>query len=136
MQEYASEFARVMDAEGIKYTVRDEDVINVTYSGENLGTISIFAFFDKDNAPYVQFYCGDILSFKGVDEVKALKVCNELNNDYRWVKFYLDNDGDVVVTLDATLDLVSSGEECVELLGRVVSIVDEAYPKIAKARWA
>ncbi len=136
MQQYASEFARVMDAEGIKYTVRDERVINISYSGTNLPSISIFAFFDKDGEPYVQFYSADILSFKGADLNKAYQVCNALNADYRWVKFYVDNDSDICATLDATLDLVSSGEECVELLGRIVSIIDEAYPQIAKARWA
>ncbi len=136
MQEYAQEFARVMDAEGIKYTVHDDHVINVSYTGENLKNISIYVFFDKEGSNHVQFYCGDIADFSSKEEVVALQVCNELNAEFRWVKFYVNKDKEVVATLDATLDITSSGDECVELLGRVVSIVDESFPKIAKARWA
>ena len=135
MQIFAYEFSRYMDANGIKYTEQKENVLKVVYNGDNLSSIPVYVFFDEDNAPYVQFKCWDIQSFKN-NEAAALVVCNELNAEYRWVKFYLDGDKDIVASIDAVIDMNTCGEVCLNLVRRVVNIVDEAYPQIAKARWA
>ena len=135
MQIYAYEFCKYMNANGIKYTEQNEDLIKVAYTGENLNTIPVYVFFDQDNAPYVQLKCWEIQNFKN-NEAAALVICNSLNAKYRWVKFYLDNDKDIVASIDAIVDMDTCGEVCLDLVRRIVSILDEAYPQIAKARWA
>lgn len=135
MQTYAREFMRYMDAKGVKYTEREENVIKVVYSADNMDSIAVFVIFDEDNDPLVQFKCWDILSFKN-NEAAALVVCNALNYKYRWVKFYLDKDSDVVASMDAMVDQDSCGEECMSLIARLINIIDESYPDIARARWA
>ena len=135
MQMYAREFTMHMDANGIKYTEQDEHVIKVSYSGDNMDSIPVFVFFDEDGDPYAQFKCWNIANFKNNESV-AIELCNKLNAEYRWVKFYIDDDKDVVASIDAMLDMGSCGEECLSLVRRVVSIVDDAYPQIARARWA
>jgi hypothetical protein len=100
-----------------------------------MDTIPIYVFFDEDNDPYVSFKCWEIQSFKN-NEAAALIVCNNLNNEYRWLKFYMDEDKDVNASLDAMVDRSTCGEECLSLVRRMVNIIDEAYPQIAKARWA
>ena len=135
MQKYAREFTMYMDSEGIKYTEQNENVIKVVYSGDNLDTISIYAIFDEDGDHLVQMRCWEIVNFKN-NEAAAFAVCNELNKQFRWAKFYLDNDNDIVAMVDAILDLDTCGEECMELVRRMVSIIDDAYPQLAKARWA
>ncbi len=134
MQQYAQLFCNYMDETGIKYTVKKDHVILVSYSGENMESIPIYVFFDEDNDPFVQLKCWDILNFKnkGAD---ALIVCNSLNAEYRWLKFFLDKDEDIVASLDAIVDTATCGEECMGLVRRFVNILDEAYPQIAKARW-
>ena len=67
---------------------------------------------------------------------KGLITCNELNAKYRWVKFYLDKDKDVCVSLDAYIDEHTVGEECLNLVRRMINISDEAYPLFMKALWA
>lgn len=135
MQDYARAFCAYMDANGIKYTVQKENFIKVLYRGDNLDSIPVFAIFDEDNDPLVAFKCWDIANFKN-KEADALIVCNILNAEYRWVKFYLDKDNDIVASIDAIIDLDTCGSECMALVRRVVNIVDDAYPRIAKARWA
>lgn len=135
MVEYAKLFTEHMDSEGIKYTVQKEHVVKVVYTGENKDDIAVFVIFDEDGDAYVQFKCWDIEKFKGKRE-NALAVCNSLNAEYRWVKFYIDDEDDIVASIDAMIDYTSCGKECLMLVHRVVSIVDEAYPQIAKARWA
>ena len=62
-------------------------------------------------------------------------VINKVNSTYRWVKFYLDDDGDVRVEVDALLDDDSCGEECLGLFQRLGNIADDAYPVLMKEIW-
>ncbi len=135
MVDYKRLFLRHMDEIGIKYQDRDEFCVKVVYSGDNLNTIPIYFFFDKDGENMVALKCWDILNFNG-KEANGVLACNELNAKYRWIKFFIDKDNDTVADCDAYLDDVSCGEECVRLLRRMVNIVDDAYPELAKARWS
>ena len=135
MANYKSMFMRYMDVNGIKYVDRDEFVVKVTYSGDNLKSIPVFVFFDKDGDPMVQFKCWEIANFKG-KEGQGIFACNEMNKEYRWVKFFLDEDADIIASVDAYIDYASCGEECMNLVRRVVNITDEAYPTFARALWA
>ena len=135
MQEFAQKFIDQMDEDEIKYTEVNDTTVKVSFSGDNLKTITVYAFFEEDGTPYVQFRCWEIESFKNNEEA-GLAACNALNLQFRWAKFFLDKDKDVAATLDAVLDENTVGEDCCSLMMRLVSIVDDAYPQLAKARWA
>lgn len=65
-----------------------------------------------------------------------LITCNELNNAYRWVKFCIDDDNDIMIEDDAIVTEESVGLECLELIFRTVSIVREVKPKIMRVLYA
>ena len=48
MVEFAQLFTEHMDEKNVKYTVKSENVVNVTYNGDNKDEISIYVVFDKD----------------------------------------------------------------------------------------
>ncbi len=132
MANYKKVFMKYMDSKGIKYTETDTYVVRVSYSGDNMTKIPVYVFFDSDGDPIVQFKCWEIANFK--DKLaEGLIVCNMLNAKYRWVKFYLDDDRDVVCTCDAVLDIDTCGPECLSLVNRVVNITDESYPDLMRA---
>jgi hypothetical protein len=135
MANYKALFLRHLDREGIKYQDRDEFCVKVTYAGDNLKSIPVFVFFDEDGDPLVQFKCWDIANFKN-KETAGYRACNEVNSKYRWVKFNIDNDADVVASIDAYIDEDSCGRECLSLVRRVVNITDDAYPIFARAIWS
>ena len=135
MQAFAQKFIDTMEENGIKYSEVDENTLTISFSCDNIKAVTVFALFDEDGDPFVQFRCLEIESFKN-NEAAGLAVCNALNLQFRWVKFFLDKDLDVTATLDAMLDEDTSGEECHSMMMRLVNIVDDAYPRIAKARWA
>ena len=135
MQRYAQLFCNYMDRVGVKYTEQKENVIKVVYTGDNMDSIPVVVIFDKDGDPLVSFKCWSIMSFKNKED-SALKICNDLNAEYRWVKFYLDSDIEIAASMDAMIDADTCGEECLTLVKRVVSIVDDVYPRFAKARWS
>ena len=132
---YKQLFLDYMNAEGIRYTDEGENRVRVSYSGDNLKSIPVYVFFDKDGDPIVRFVCWDVANFKNKDE-RGIKACNELNAKWRWVKFYVDKDSDIIVECDAYVDAETCGETCMRLVRRMVNITDEAYPDIAKALWS
>lgn len=132
---YARIFADHMTSEGIKFTEENDHVIKVSYSADNLDTIPVYVFFDEDNEPLISCKCWSILNFKNNKDA-GIQACNELNARFRWVKFYIDDDSDVIAVIDAMIDEETGGEECLSLVRRMVSIIDDAYPTFAKARWA
>ncbi|MBQ8001714.1 MAG: YbjN domain-containing protein [Ruminococcus sp.] len=133
--DYKAEFLRYMDDHGIKYTDRGEHVVRVAYSGENLNSIPVLVIFDEDGENMVQFVCFEVASYKQDKLAAGLITCNALNQKYRWVKFYLDDDNDIRVECDAYVSPGTAGEECMNMVHRVVSITDKAYPTIMKSIW-
>ena len=63
----------------------------------------------------------------------VLIVCNALNAQFRWLKFYIDKDNDIMVEDDAILTPETAGEECFELLARTAGILDKAKAELMRA---
>lgn len=123
-----------MRREKIKYEDLRELVIKVTYKGDNLPSIPIFVYFEEQQKPIVSVKCWNIMNFSSHREL-GVSVCNELNEKGRWAKFYVDQDADVIAELDAYIDKQDCGFTIMELVRRMVSIVDEAYPILMHALW-
>ncbi len=135
MANYKQLYMDYMDENGIKYSDVDDFVVRVAYTGDNLKSIPVHVFFDKTGDSVINMVCFEIANFKS-NTAAGLIACNEMNSKYRWVKFYIDNDGDLFCSLDAYIDEDTCGEECRNLVGRIVNIVDEAYPVFMRALWA
>lgn len=131
MANYKQAFMNYMDSQGIRYTDSGEHRVRVTYNGDNLKSIPVSVSFDSDGDNMVTFHCWEIANFKSKLS-DGIIACNFLNNKYRWVKFYIDDDGDAVCSTDAYLG-EDCGKECMQLVLRIVNITDEAYPVFMKA---
>ncbi len=133
MNIYKKLFMDRMDSENVKYTDTDENALKIVFNGENLSTIPVHAIFDDDGD--VQFRCWNIANFK--DKMPAgLVACNKLNTKYRWMKFYIDKDYDLIASIDATAIEANTGDVCMVTLSRMISIIDDSYPIFMKALWS
>ena len=111
------------------------ECLRISFGGDHGNTITLNFFFDED---------GTSVGIRGFSIAKApeeklvdmYKLLNDLNCEYRWVKFYLDSDDEVTVAGDAVIDPPTAGEELVELMYRYVNVVDEIYPRLMKVLWA
>lgn len=132
---YKSIYLRYMDKNEIKYVDRDDRTVRVTYGGDNLNSIPIYVTFDKDDKNQAQFSCWNIAKFPDNKLEQAYKICNDLNTEYRWVKFYIDSDKDIRCEMDACFEEYSVGANCASLVRRMVNIIDDVYPTFMKAMW-
>lgn len=131
---YKALYMRYMQENDIKFTELNEDVVRVSYIGDNFSSIVIYVIFQGEDTD-VQFRCEDIAKVNPNKVNEAIVACNKLNAEYRWVKFYVREDGELRAEMDAVIDAQTVGEECSIGVQRMVRIVDEAYPKIMGALW-
>lgn len=130
----AQNLADNLKSKGLSFDSRVDDegdsIIIFHYDGKR-----ILGIFSGDNGTY--FSLG--ICYEHVPEDKiadAIFVCNEINSTYKWVKYYVDRDGDVMIKSDAILSTDDNGEEAFEILLRVLDISKDAKPIIMKAIYA
>ena len=108
--------------------VSDGDVLVVfPYDGKSTNII-----FSGDEGKYVSMYT----AFESVPAEKVsdmYAVCNQLNATYKWLKFYIDKDNDLMVEDDAIVSPDSAADECFELLVRRTHILKDVKPIVMRA---
>lgn len=132
----AQSFADVLTARGLNHSgveqMGEKEVVEFGMTTETT-KVRVVSFFDGNTL------ATRIFAFSKVPENKfgdALLACNALNDEYRFVKFYIDSDNEVVIAADDFLDEDSAGEEAMKVAITTVRIADEAYPKLQRAIWA
>lgn len=134
MANYKRTFVDYCDKEGIRYTDLDDHSMKIVYTGDNLNSIPIFVSFDKEGGPTVSFRCWNIANFSK-SPANGILVCNDMNAKWKWVKFYIDDDRDVIAEVDVRLNDYTCAALCHATLRSIVNIVDEAYPEFMKSLW-
>ena len=64
---------------------------------------------------------------------QSYPVLNKLQDQYRFLRFTLDRDGDINVEYDATCCDRDAGMLAMEMIIRITKILDEAYPELKRA---
>ena len=103
---------------------------------DNMGQAEVVVIFDDDDesAALRIFNIGSPVPASKKPEL--YRVMSGLNNDFRWVKFSIDEDDDTIeAAIDAVLTPEGAGEIVFELVNNLLGITDEAYPRIMKALW-
>ena len=127
--------AAYFEAKDTKVQQLSENLLRIGWNIKN-GTIEIYFQFDESDTH---------VHLEGVDFVKVpeekyddmYKILNECNDTYSHIKFVLDTEhGQINARDDDVVQLDSCGEECYELMIRMLSVVEDALPKFMKAIWA
>ena len=129
----AEKFTAMLKARNLTYDVFDRaDSVLVVFPYKNQKTIFDF---QGDDGAHVQL--ATIIDTAPEDKfVDIVLACNQLNSTYRYVKFIVDSDMDIMARTDAILDVNSADEECFELLGRSLKIISDAKAPLMKAIYA
>ena len=132
----AEEFKSVLDAKQFQYSVKETPKGDVCIGVPYSQGVMINVIFDADdNGTHVAFRtvfenCPD-------DRISdMLVICNELNIKYRWVKFCIDKDNDIMLEDDAIVSPETAGEECFELVIRTANIMQDVKPTIMRGLYA
>ena len=136
MNTYLNMTKIALEEKEILYNEFDECTIGVGFTKDDDSHLKFSFHFDEEdedcedkcNHLHVSTYIENA-NMKAIYP-QALTLCNNLNQDYLWAKFYVDRDYDIACDTDAILSDESAGEECIELMFRLISIIDEVRPKV------
>lgn len=110
------------------------DITKTRYSTD-YATVNVYMSFSDDR--YVHMQCTDYVKVPLSKAGEILDMCNKMNSEYRWAKFVFNEDnGSVEVKTDMIVGLENVGEDCLELLTRLLDIIDEAYANFMHVIWA
>ncbi len=127
-------FVSLMEGKGMNCRVDDEN--NLVRTGWSLDNTELSLIFDFSDEGYASIIGYDFIKVPEEKFDKVLWALNACNRKYRFVKFTLDEkDKEVMLKIDAVVQLDTCAEEMFELMVRAAQIVDDAYPDIMKALW-
>ena len=139
MKATTAAFLDVLNQSGIKYEFKERDGksdwVNVRYGGDNIQSISIQLFFSQD-CEDVAIRSFSICKVPANKKADMLNILNAIMDEYRWLRFYLDEDNEVTAAIDAVITVATAGPVAKELMLRTLNIVDDVYPRLMKALWA
>ena len=119
-----------------KYIAEQPDgstIMAAGFNGEKTVTNLLIHIDAQDHT--VMIRAADIAKVPIDRKYDVLVVLNQLNEKYRWSRFYVDGNETINVQTDQILAGESSGAIVMELILRINSIVNEAFPEIMKAIW-
>ena len=126
-------FTKSLEAKDLNFSVRENngtDIVDFPWQGKNIRCL-----FKGDEGEYLSiYYCLESVPEDKISD--ALLVCNEMNAKFKWVKFYLDNDNDLILEDDAILSPATASDEAFELLLRMIDILKDSKPAFMKAIYA
>ena len=123
-------FAARCTTEGLKFRKNPERAsILLNYGADNFDSLD-FGFYYDDSGKSVALKVFSIMKFKKEQLPIAYEFCNAMNAKWRWVRFYVDSDDELTADLDAYISKESVGDECLNLLQRAVSIVDDVMGEL------
>lgn len=125
-------FARFMDTKGIKYTVLDDDdnIIYLAFGGSRYDTFVLVDFDENVPCDSAHFSSNGFAKIIPGKNAEALVKLNQINKKFRWVKFWMDDEGKFTADCDAVLDMATVGEECLQVAIRLSNIIENALEEL------
>ena len=124
------EIDHIFTMAGIKHKVLDHGTASVVaagYDGDNAHEL-VFQFISHDDDADVSVRCFGIFRNVHGNLPMVLMTLNALNCKFRYMKFVLDQDGDINAEYDFPMAAERVGLAAAELCQRMIQIIDEAYP--------
>ena len=123
----------------IKCKIREKggmSLVEVAFRGRNFASVSLY-FLSNAEGNDVAVRAANLVKFPPERLDKLYAACNDINRRYRFAKFVVDPEKDVVnMELDIPSRCENVGAVAEEMLIRAVRILDEVYPRLMRATWA
>ena len=123
----------------LKYSIKETEkssAVRIGWEGDS-HSVTLF-FISHDDDTDVAVCITDWISVPESKRESILTTLNALNNEYRYFKFCLHDDGDIAVEYDFPVSIAMDqvGDTAMEMIARSLKILEDAYPKLMKAIWA
>lgn len=143
----AQSFMAYLDKEGYRYDYLHEregdnrdGLVALGFGGGNFSfaSIRIYVDFDYNNAgkgDSVHMWTSGLASFPAERRAAALEAINAVGIKKRFLRYYLDSDGDLIADADFWIGEDSAAERTFDHMNAFISVIDDTYTDLQKARW-
>lgn len=141
-QQTLERIADAFDGHNIKYRTVETENLSFIEAGYNIqgGPMVRFHFLSQsENGNDVQMRINGLMhKVSGAKRGPLLEACNRVNSEMRFLKFYLDKNGDLFGQADLPTSTAEDcvGENCFELFLRSMQILDHCYHFFPEAYFA
>jgi hypothetical protein len=115
---------------------------NFAYSAHDMADGAVVSFpccgmdtnfiFSGVEGRYVSMYT--LMAAVPPEKIKeVIQLCNTLNNETKWFKFYVDDENDLMMQDDAILLPEYAADECFELLERRIKVLEKVKATVLRA---
>lgn len=115
---------------------KEKNVLEVEFASDNINYSAVYVVFGDQNDSCqfkIFYYC----KFPKEKRQKMYELCSIKNSQYRWVKFFVEEEDDsVTIASDAFIQLDSCGDEVLRVVSKMMTVADDAYPDFMKATWS
>lgn len=138
MVESIQQIARKLDEMELKYTLekRGEHEILKVGMATKAAVAPMFTFLPGGEETDLHIAVIPLTRCLPQKRIELLRVLNDLNCRYRYAKFSMDKDNDVIVRYDVARKNGTAGQTAVEIMLRMRNIIEECYPEIMRTIWA
>lgn len=113
-------------------TANDSEQITMFITSQILSDITIHFLFDPNNQiVYIRIW--NLVKVPACFHNTALDIINNLNNTYRFARFYLNTDEGIDIFVDSFIQAGTIGNTCMNLGIITAKICDTVYPKLAES---
>ena len=134
---YKDLYIQFLEKNDIRYNVSemDDNTVFVYFAGDYKEVIQVMISFggEGENKRHITAYCFDVATATTDSYLNCLIACNQCNNEYIQIKFFLADDNCVTAIVDAELRPETCASDCDDLAQLLVVAVDKAYPEFVKA---
>ncbi|HIS02430.1 MAG TPA: YbjN domain-containing protein [Candidatus Pullichristensenella avicola] len=107
-----------------------DEHVRMYFDLDGMGERSVNVFFIDTQTSCIM-YLWDIIEFDSSDRDEVVEICNELNHQYRFARWYVMDDDTVNAQIDDVFRTGSGcGEGLVETLSLLVRVAETGYPSL------
>lgn len=116
----------------------DADTLTLRFNTDTIPLVEILLVISEDFDCTI--YSPNIANVNEEKLTETLKALNKLNADYRYVRFYVENNTitvktDILVLSDSTDIADTYADYIVSMIDMHIGVIEEAYPKIMETIW-
>lgn len=135
MTPYMQPFLQYLNYRRIPYRQLSPDMVEIVHRGKNLANIPFVVLFDDEGDNSVQLFCRQIALFNDNNFTAGVAECNDVNINYKYVRFYMDDSMNVIANYDMLIRDNNFVVHITDMLAILADIIDEVYPNFVHALW-
>ena len=122
----------------LKYTVREIEKVSFLEAGlaSHQGIQSPIRFLSSDDDNDVAVRISPLVRVPEDKTGEILKLINGYHSRYRYIRFCLDSDNDLIAGYDLAVKAENIGETALEIFIRFSQVLDDVYPEIMRVIWS